>query len=80
MLEDDYICSCMSVSRADIFKAVAQGAKNLDQLVELTGANEGCGTCTNELYACLNEALAACRTRQAHQKARLKGQKFFPFF
>ena len=66
----------MGVKRSDIFKAADQGVKNLDQLIEATGANEGCGTCINELYACLEQALS---TRHAREEERSQAQRLLPF-
>ena len=76
MPEDAYICCCMGIKRADIFRAVDQGARDLDKLIEITGANEGCGTCINELYACLEQALS---TYYARQEESSQAQQLFPF-
>ena len=69
----------MGVSREDIFKAVERTgtARDLDRLVEITGASEGCGTCINELYACFQEALS--RIPLSKRKDLKKGQASLPF-
>ena len=74
-----YICSCMGIGRDDIFKTIekSHGPWDLDRLIELTGASEGCGTCINQLYACFEEALAQA---QSHREIEERsGQGFLSF-
>lgn len=48
MLDDDIICTCMSVSVKDIKHAIAAGAKNFSEVQEKTGIGTVCGVCNDE--------------------------------
>ncbi len=75
-MQETLICHCMGVSRQDIFTAVDKGSCSIDQLADCTEATLGCGTCVNEVFACMKEALA---TFAARKEAQSCGQKIFPF-
>lgn len=53
------ICSCLNVTKANIFAAIDDGADNLSAVKECTGASSGCGGCAALLAQVVNTELAA---------------------
>lgn len=50
------ICRCRNVSYLDIKNAMKLGARNIEDVMEATGAATCCGGCTSEVLAILNSA------------------------
>ncbi len=53
------ICPCMGVTESDIQRAVANGARTLEDVEDATGAGTRCGRCVGAIEACLQRELAA---------------------
>lgn len=53
------ICPCMGVAESDIQRAVANGARTLEDVEDATGADTRCGRCVGAIEACLQRELAA---------------------
>lgn len=58
-----YVCICNAVTERDIQDAVADGARNFEQLRACTGCSSTCGCCEPEARKAFAEALHAQRTR-----------------
>jgi len=56
-MSDRIICDCMGISLEDIKKAVASGAKTVDDIKEVTEAGTICCGCDSEIEEALNEVL-----------------------
>jgi NAD(P)H-nitrite reductase large subunit len=57
-MEDNIICSCMSVSEHEIVYAIErQDAVTLQDIEDITGAMSGCGSCTEEVEDILQREL-----------------------
>ncbi len=57
-LEDNIICSCMSVSEHEIVYSIEhQDAVTLQDIEDITGAMSGCGSCTEEVEDILQREL-----------------------
>ncbi|HKJ88465.1 MAG TPA: (2Fe-2S)-binding protein [Gammaproteobacteria bacterium] len=52
-----YVCICKEVTERQIHEAVAEGARDLEELRERLGVSTGCGTCADFAAECLEEAL-----------------------
>ncbi|KPV40568.1 hypothetical protein AN478_05130 [Thiohalorhabdus denitrificans] len=52
-----YVCICKGVTERQIHQAVAEGARDLEDLQNRLGASTGCGTCAEFTTECLREAL-----------------------
>ncbi len=50
------ICHCKQVSFGDIRKAMAGGARSVEQIQEITGAGTGCGGCIEDIEKILSVA------------------------
>lgn len=50
------VCHCNQVSYADIRKAMACGARTVEEIREITGAGTGCGNCIGEIEHILSIA------------------------
>lgn len=48
MMDDDIICTCMSVSVKDIKNAIAAGAKTFLEIQDKTGIATVCGVCIDD--------------------------------
>jgi nitrite reductase (NADH) large subunit len=55
--DDALICSCESVSKGDICKAVCDGAENMDAVKKCTKAGTGCGGCVPMVKDLINHTL-----------------------
>lgn len=53
------ICSCLNVTKANIFASIDEGAMNVSEVKECTGASTGCGGCAALLASVVNSELAA---------------------
>lgn len=53
------VCPCMGVTEADIWQAVADGARTLEDVEDITGAGTRCRHCEGEIEACMQQAIAA---------------------
>ncbi len=67
MKQDEYICRCMSIDYQSIFLAAKRGIRDLDDLIDWTGAAKGCGTCINALNAKLEKAINSCNITDTQQ-------------
>jgi len=57
-MEDNIICSCMSVSEHEIVYSIErQDAVTLQDIEDITGAMSGCGSCTEEVEDILQREL-----------------------
>lgn len=55
MSDQDLICICMTVTRGEIKKAIADGAKSIDELKNTLFCCTGCGTCEGRVQKILDE-------------------------
>lgn len=53
------ICPCMGVTESDVQRAVANGARTLEDVEDATGAGTRCGRCVGAIEASLQRELAA---------------------
>jgi bacterioferritin-associated ferredoxin len=60
-----YVCVCKAVTDRQVTQAISQGACNLRELMQCTGAGGVCGKCAASLKALLNENTQN-REMQAH--------------
>ena len=58
-LDGKLVCSCNSVGRGNLEKAISGGCTDFAQLCQQTGAGTGCGSCRPEVRAILEEAVLA---------------------
>lgn len=55
MANDDIICNCNEISRAEIIKAIKEkGLKTVEEVGEATIAGTGCGGCQEEIQEILD--------------------------
>ena len=50
------VCHCNQVSYADIRMAMAEGARTVEEIQEITGAGTGCGNCIQDIEKILSVA------------------------
>ncbi|MBM4359322.1 MAG: (2Fe-2S)-binding protein [Deltaproteobacteria bacterium] len=43
------VCICKAVSDRDVHRAIAEGARSVDEVARCTGAGTGCGVCRESL-------------------------------
>lgn len=55
MSENGIICTCQDVDYNTIKKAIEDGAKTVDDIMEATGAGTVCGGCISEIEEILQE-------------------------
>jgi NAD(P)H-nitrite reductase large subunit len=55
MSDEDLICICMSVTRGEIKKALADKCKTLDDLKNTLFCCTGCGTCEGRVQKIIDE-------------------------
>jgi bacterioferritin-associated ferredoxin len=55
MSENRTICTCQDVDYNTIKKAIEDGAKSVDDIMEATGAGTVCGGCISEIEEILQE-------------------------
>ncbi|HBA03828.1 MULTISPECIES: (2Fe-2S)-binding protein [Clostridium] len=55
MSENRIICTCQDVDYNTIKKAIEDGAKTVDDIMEATGAGTVCGGCISEIEEILQE-------------------------
>ena len=60
-----YVCICSAVTDKQIEKAVAAGAKSVDELTMLLGVGACCGLCREEAGALIAEVRVARRPSAA---------------
>lgn len=66
--EDEQImCQCFNVTKGDIKKAINDGAKNLSEIADKTGATRGCGRCKDIIQNYINEILGTNKTEEKPQ-------------
>ena len=51
----DIICACNQISKEDIEKAIADGAKTVEEVGEATSAGTGCGSCQFTIEELINK-------------------------
>ena len=61
MAGDRKICRCRNVSYLDIRQAMKVGARDIEDIMESTGAATWCGGCTSEVISIL-ESVCSCNT------------------
>ncbi len=52
-----YVCLCEGVTDRTVHKAIARGARTVDEIAVACGAGSGCGGCWHELQELLHESL-----------------------
>ncbi len=52
---DEIVCYCFKVKKSAIKKAVAEGKKDLESVMEETGAGYGCGGCKTKIKKLIEE-------------------------
>jgi NAD(P)H-nitrite reductase large subunit len=65
MSDEDLICICMTVTRGEIKKAIAEGQQSIDALKSTLFCCTGCGTCEGRVQKILDEQLAAPQEKSA---------------
>ncbi|GHB59039.1 nitrate reductase [Persicitalea jodogahamensis] len=65
-LEGKLVCSCNTVGRGNIEKAIQGGCTDFKQLCQKTGAGTGCGSCRPEVRSILEEAVSQTQVAFAH--------------
>ena len=50
------ICRCRNITYLDISKAIELGAKNIEDIMMITGAATCCGGCTSEVLSILDSS------------------------
>jgi len=58
MSDDDLVCFCMSVTKAEIKAEARNGAKTVDDLKATLFCCTGCGTCEGRVQSVLDEIKA----------------------
>ena len=53
MEDNKKICRCRNISYLDIKNAIKSGARDIEDIMELTGAATCCGGCTSEILSML---------------------------
>lgn len=53
MEDNKKICRCRNISYLDIKNAIKSGARDIEDIMELTGAATCCGGCTSEVLTIL---------------------------
>lgn len=56
MNRDDIVCNCMGVTAGEIMDAIEGGARNVEDIQEITGAGTVCGGCIGDIEELLKEA------------------------
>ena len=62
-LEGKLVCSCNSVGRGNLERAIRNGCTDFQQLCQQTGAGTGCGSCRPEVRGILEGAVLALGDR-----------------
>lgn len=57
MEDNKKICRCRNISYLDIKNAIKSGARDIEDIMELTGAATCCGGCTSEVLTILESNL-----------------------
>lgn len=57
MEDNKKICRCRNISYLDIKNAIKSGARDIEDIIELTGAATCCGGCTSEVLTILESNL-----------------------
>ncbi|MDV4151503.1 (2Fe-2S)-binding protein [Clostridium sp. AL.422] len=61
MVGERKICRCRNVSYLDIRKAMKLGARDIEDIMEITGAATCCGGCTSEVLSIL-DSVCTCNS------------------
>jgi len=57
-MEDNIICNCMQVTEHEIVDAIKnKEATNVQDIMDITGAGTGCGSCIDDLEEILKREL-----------------------
>ena len=55
-MEDKIVCTCFDVYKSEIVKAIkAEQLTNLQEVMDITQAGTGCGSCQDEIQEILDE-------------------------
>lgn len=57
MNDEKIVCNCMNVTIGDIRNAIRDGAKNFEEVQEITGAGTVCGSCAEYAENVVREIL-----------------------
>lgn len=57
MEDNKKICRCRNISYLDIKNVIKSGARDIEDIIELTGAATCCGGCTSEVLTILESNL-----------------------
>lgn len=52
------VCICVPTTKSDILQVVSDGATSFQQVIDITGAGKGCGTCHDEIKQLLPDETA----------------------
>ncbi len=61
MVAERKICRCRNISYLDIKHAMNNGARDIEDIMEATGAATCCGGCTSEILSILN-SVCSCNS------------------
>ena len=61
MASERKICRCRNVSYLDIRQAMKEGARDIEDIMEITGAATCCGGCTSEVLSIL-DSICTCNS------------------
>jgi bacterioferritin-associated ferredoxin len=51
-----YVCLCQAVTESEVHRAVREGTDTIERLREALGVNTGCGSCTEVVQRCADDA------------------------
>jgi bacterioferritin-associated ferredoxin len=74
-----FVCHCRVVSDRSVHAAIAAGARDVDDVMDLCGLGDGCGGCVPAVEDLLAEAALAVRAPQRvveRQRARRTARPF----
>ncbi len=58
MEDANIVCTCLDVTVGDIKKAIENGAKTPEEVMEVTGAGSVCGACIDEVKSIVEKLSA----------------------
>lgn len=58
MDENKIVCTCLDITAGDLKKAVENGAKTPEEVMEITGAGSVCGACIDEVKSIVEELVS----------------------
>lgn len=56
--DEKIICNCRNINVGKIKKAIADGAKNFEDVQNMTGVSKSCGRCIDHAKAVVEELLS----------------------